>query len=80
MEVVLRSCILLPPGHRRAVNHYVIAGAEPGLGETSGPRSSSPPPLHPVAQPHSHPHIHMVPDTLAQPKADMATHSHITSP
>lgn len=55
MEVVLRSCILLPPGHRRAVNHYVTAGAEPGLGETGGPRSNSPPPLHPV---HSHIVIH----------------------
>lgn len=55
-EVVLRACILLSPGHRRAVNHCATSGAEQGLGETCGPRPSPPVPLHPVTQPSIHPH------------------------
>lgn len=80
MEEVLRSCILLPPGHRRAVNHCAMAETEPGLGKTGvlGPVHHHT--SHPVAQPHSHPYIHMVPDTVAQPKVDIATHSHTTYP
>lgn len=53
-----------------------MAGAEPGLGETGGPKPSFPPPLHPMAQPYSHPHIHLVPDTVTQSKADITTQPH----
>lgn len=35
---------------------------------------------HPVAQPHSHPYTHMVPDTVAQPKVDIATRTAIQLP
>lgn len=35
---------------------------------------------HSVAQPHSHPYIHIVLDTVVQPKVNIATHSHTTSP
>ncbi|KAF6131035.1 hypothetical protein HJG60_007937 [Phyllostomus discolor] len=55
-EVVLRSCILVSPGHRRAVNHCATSGAEQGLGETCGPRPSPLLPLHSVTKPSTYPH------------------------
>lgn len=70
MEAVLRYCMLLPLGHRRAMKSCATAGAVPGLGEPGGPTPSSPLPFT---------HIHMVTDAAAEPKAGIATHSYLST-